>query len=151
MSREKYEGLVRAMCEALHVSDSATVLQRGAMEVSGFEVLVAHYSNDEVAMYLNFNFGILGGGKTLHGYFTMLQSNISLYAQDQAQLGVNPDTGGVLLIVRVPMTDEVDGPWLADTFAHYSEHGAYWRQTLHTVHDEEHAGPPQSHFIWMRA
>ena len=151
MSYEKYKGLVGQLCKALDVPDTEVVLQRGTLEIAGFELLVAHYSNDEQAMYLNFSFGIVGAGKTMHVFQQMLQSNMTIYGQDQAQLGLNPSTGGILLIVRVPMTDEIDGPWLADTFTHYSEHGRFWRDNLHNANDEMYAGPPHTHFVWMRA
>ncbi len=151
MSRERYVSLVEELCKELEIADTAAVLQRCAMEVAGYEVLLTHMSSDENAMYMNFNFGIVSGGRTLHAFHMMLQSNMTLYAQDQAQLGVHPETGSPLLIVRVPMTDEIDGPWLADTFNHYCEHGRYWRQNLHDAHDEENMVMPHTHFIWMRA
>jgi hypothetical protein len=151
MDRNRYEALVKELCKELDVVDVEGVLQRGAMTVAGHEVQVSHFSNDKVAMYLNFSFGIVGAGKTQNAFHQLLVSNMSIYAQDQGQLGVVPATGGILLIVRVPMTDEVDGKWLADTFVHYAEHGKYWRDTLHAVVDEQFAGPPETHFLWMRA
>jgi hypothetical protein len=150
VSREKYENLVRELCRAMEVNDPATVLQRGALEVAGYEVLLSHLPGDPNAMYMNFNFGIVSAGRTLRLFHQMLTSNLTLYAQDQAQLGVNPETGGMLLIVRIPMTDEVDGPWLADTFNHYSEHGRYWRQNRAEIPDEVHEQPAHAQFVWMR-
>jgi len=151
MSRQRYEDLVRDLCKVFEVGNADGVLQRGALEVSGYEVSLLHLGNDEHAMYMNFNFGIASAGKTLRLFYLMLQSNLSIYAQDQAQLGVSPDTGVVLLIVRVPMTDDIDGQWLADTFVHYSEHGRYWRQNMADVPDDQFPGAPSAPFLWMRA
>lgn len=151
MSREKYEGLVRELCRLVDVANADVVLQRTALEVAGFELMLIHLPSDEGAMYMNFNFGITSAGRTQRLFHQMLTSNLSIYAQDQAQLGVQPDTGSVLLIVRIPMTDEVNGEYLADTLNHYSEHGRYWRQGIADVADEMYDGPPHTHFLWLRA
>jgi len=151
MSFERYQDLVKALCEEVGIGDAQTAIERGAVEVGGYEVLVMHMASDEQAMYLNFNMGIARAGRTLRLFHFMLQSNTTVYAQDQAQLGVNPDTGGLLLIVRVPMTDELDGRALADTLVHYSEHGRYWRDTMYSTADEMYDGPSHAHFLWMRA
>jgi hypothetical protein len=151
VTRQRYEDLVKDVCKAFEIGDAQAVLQRGALEVSGHEIAMLHLSNDEHAMYMNFNFGICSAGKTLRLFHLMLQSNLTIYSQDQAQLGVSPDTGVVLLIVRVPMTDDIDGAWLAETFTHYSEHGRYWRQNISDVADDQYLGPPSAHFVWMRA
>jgi hypothetical protein len=115
--------------------------------------MVTQLQADEKAMYLNFYFGCVSAGRTLAAFRLMLQSNMTVYGQDQAQLGLQPDHGGVLLIVRVPMTDEIDGPYLAETITHYSEHGKYWVETLHGVEDEEY--PPVTRttrpFVWIAA
>src|SRR5687767_2654600 len=112
MSRQKYEGLVRELCRLLDVGNADVVLQRTALEVDGFELMLLHLPSDDGAMYMNFNFGITSAGRTQRLFHQMLTSNLTIYAQDQAQLGVQPDIGSALLIVRVPMTDEVDGAWL---------------------------------------
>jgi hypothetical protein len=151
MSADRYEGLVRDLCRVIGLPDAETVLQRGAMEVEGFEVLVSHFTNDEQAMYLNFNFGIVTAGRTLRVFQMMLEANLTVYAQDQAQLGLNPDTGGVLLIVRVPMTDDVDGEWLASTFTHYTEHGRYWRDNMSTATEEMFIGICSGEYMWLKA
>jgi len=141
----KYGNLVREMCKAMGIPDAETVIARGCFEVEGYEVLVAHYSNDEQAMYLNFSFGITTAGRTQRVFELLLQSNLSIYSMDQALLGVHPDTGGLLLVVRVPMTDDVDAQYLADTFRHYVEHGRYWKENIFNTADEEFEAqqPPQ--------
>jgi len=154
VSAERYQSLVSDLCTALQLPSTQQVLDRGVIEVGGYEVVVQHLPSDEGAMYLNFDFGIVSAGRTLRALHMMLTSNLTLYAQDQAQLGMDPTTGCLLLIIRVPMTDEIDGAWLADTFTHYSEHGNYWRQNLGNVALDEMYDPavaPSSHFIWMRA
>jgi hypothetical protein len=139
MSRENFEGLVASLCEAISLPDPQAVLERGWIEVEGFEVLLAHFENDPGAMYMNFHFdivtagrtlpnfhfGIVTAGRTLQVFRLMLQANLTVYAQDQAQVGINPDTSGIVLIVRVSMTYEVSGPWLAETLGHYAEHCRY--------------------------
>ena len=151
MSAERFGGLVRQLCEAIDLPDPEAVLARGAVEVEGFEILLRHFENDVDAMYLNFDFGIVTAGRTLRVFQLMLESNLTVYAQDQAQLGLNPDTGGVLLIVRVPITDEIDGAWLAETLTHYTEHGRYWRDNMSTATDEMFGGLCSGQYVWLRA
>ncbi len=151
MSFKRFEDLVRDMCAVIGLPDADEVLKRRAMEVEGFEVQVSHFSNDEHAMYLNFDFGIVSAGRTLRVFQLMLEANLTVYAQDQAQLGLNPDTGGILLIVRVPMTDEVNGEWLAGTFTHYAEHGRYWRDNMSTATEEMFLGICSGDYIWLKA
>lgn len=151
MSFDRYRELVTQMCGVVGIPDAEAVLARGAVEIEGYEVLVSHFENDPEAMYLNFNFGIVTAGRTLRVFRLLLEANLQIYAQDQAQMGLNPDTGGVLLIVRVPMTDEIDGTWLADTFNHYIEHGQYWRDSIITATDEMFEGVCSGQYMWLRA
>ena len=151
MSFDRYRELVTQMCGVVNIPDAAAVLARGAGEIDGYEVLLTHFENDPEAMYLNFNFGIVTAGRTLRVFRLLLEANLQIYAQDQAQMGLNPDTGGVLLIVRVPMTDEIDGNWLAETFNHYIEHGQYWRDSIITATDEMFEGVCSGEYMWLRA
>ena len=90
-------------------------------------------------------------GRSLRVYRLMLEANLSLYAQDQAQLGLDADSGVVLLVVRVPMLDGVDGPYLADTINHYIEHGRYWRENILLAEDEMFESLSMGAYTWMRA
>jgi hypothetical protein len=151
MSYERYTDLVTQTCNVVGIPDANAVIARGAMEVEGFEVLLSHFENDPSAMYLNFHYGIVTAGRTLRVFRLLLEANLSIYAQDQAQMGLNPDTGGVLLIVRIPMTDEIDGAWMGDTFNHYVEHGKYWRDSIVTATDEMFEGIVSGEYMWLRA
>jgi hypothetical protein len=151
MSYERYTQLVTELCGVVNLPNAQAVIERGSMEIEGFEVLLSHFENDVGAMYLNFNFGVVTAGRTLRVFRLLLEANLSIYAQDQAQVGLNPDTGAVLLIVRVPMTDEIDGAWLADTFNHYVEHGQYWRDSIITATDEMFEGVCAGDYMWLRA
>ena len=55
----------------------------------------------------------------------MLEANLLIYAQDQAQLGIDADTGSAVLILRLPFTDGLDGARLAALLEHYAEHSRY--------------------------
>jgi hypothetical protein len=151
MSYERYRDLVVDLCRVVDLPSPDTVLERGAVEIDGFEILLSHLEADPDAMYLNFHFGIVTAGRTLRVFRLLLEANVQIYAQDQAQMGLNPDTGGVLLICRIPMTDDVDGSWLADTFNHYVEHGKYWRDSIVTATDEMFEGVCSGQYMWLRA
>lgn len=151
MSAERFEGLVKSMCSVVGLPDAQRVLQTGALEIEGFEVMVNHYQTDPGAMYLNFHYGIVTPGRTLAVYRMMLEANLSIYAQDQAQLGMNADTGGIILIIRIPMTDDITGNWLADTLTHYTEHGRHWRNNIIASTDEMFIGICAGDYFWIRA
>lgn len=151
MSYERYTDLVKQLCTTVGIPDAQAVIDRGVVEIEGYEVLITHYDNDAAAMYMNMHFGIVTAGRTLRVFRLLLESNLTIYAQDQAQVGLNPDTGGVLLIVRIPMSDEVDGTWLADTFNHYVEHAKYWRESIVEATDEMFEGVCSGEFMWLRA
>lgn len=151
MSSDRYAALIGELCEAIGLPDTAAVLERKSIETDGFEVLLNHYENDADALYLNFHFGIVTAGRTLRVFRMMLEANLNLYAQDQAQLGIDPDTTGIVLIVRIPMGDDVDGPWLADTLGHYAEHGRYWKTNISEATEEMFLGVASGDYQWIRA
>lgn len=151
MSYERFAGLVTELCAAVDLPDAQAVLERRTMEVEGFTLMLEHVEHDADAMYLQFDYGITTAGRTLRLFRLMLESNLLVYAQDQAQLGINPDTGGALLIVRVPMADDIDGNWLAETLVHYAEHGRYWRDQMSNSTEEAFEGIAAGDYLWLRA
>ena len=151
MTYERYEELVNEFCLTTELGDPRVVLETKTLEVEGFTVLIDHFGDDPDAIYMQFDYGIVTAGRTLRIFRMMLESNLLVYAQDQAQLGVNPETGGVLLILRVPMTEDIDGAWFADTLVHYAEHGRYWRDHMSSAVDEVFEGIASGHYAWLRA
>lgn len=148
--QERYEQLVGELCAAIDLPDLNAVLTNRMIEVEGFCVMLDHVESDAEAMYLQFDYGIPTAGRTLRIFRLMLESNLLVYAQDQAQLGVDPETGAALLIVRVPMLDEIDGIWLAETLAHYAEHGRYWRDNMMQSPDQLLEGVASGDYQWLR-
>jgi hypothetical protein len=151
MSRDRYVALVHGLCAAIELPNPQAVVASGALEVEGFNVSLDHQDSDPGAMYLQFDYGITSAGRTLRVFRLMLESNLLVYAQDQAQLGVDPQTGAALLILRVPMQDGIDGAWLAETLAHYAEHGRYWRDNMLESADDMFSGLASGEYHWMRA
>jgi hypothetical protein len=151
MSYERYTELVTELCTVTELGDPKTVLETKTLEVEGFTLLLDHFEDDPEAMYLQFDYGIVTAGRTLRLFRMMLESNLLVYAQDQAQLGLNPDTGGVLLILRVPMGDDITGTWFAETLVHYAEHGRYWRDHMSNSIDDMFEGIASGEYAWLRA
>lgn len=151
MSADLYRHLILELCDVVGLPDGEAALARNAIEVDGSEVLLGHYDNDPEAMYLNFAFGSVTSGRSLRVYRMMLEANLTLYAQDQAQLGLDADSGLVLLIVRIPMGADVDGHYLADTINHYAEHGRYWRENILVAEDEMFESLSAGDYTWLRA
>ncbi|MGN6651045.1 CesT family type III secretion system chaperone [Trinickia sp.] len=148
---ERYTQLIRDLCDTVGLPDVDHVLQTRQIEVEGFDVRLDYFDNDLNAMYANFHYGAVTAGRTLTVFRLMLEANLVIYAQDQAQLGLDTDTGGIVLVLRVPMTHDVDGGVLADLLAHYAEHGRYWRQNIIESTDEMFEGLVSGEFIWIRA
>jgi hypothetical protein len=151
MSYERYAALVEDLCKTIDLPDVEAVLNTRMIEVEGFCVVLDHVETDPEAMYVQFDYGICTAGRTLKLFRLMLESNLLVYAQDQAQLGMDPETGGALLIVRVPMLDDIDGVWLAETLAHYAEHGRYWRDNMIKSGDDMFEGIASGDYHWIRA
>ncbi|MFC5606787.1 CesT family type III secretion system chaperone [Variovorax soli] len=148
---ERYAALVLELCAALGIPDPNAVLRSRRLEFAGFDVLLDYFPDDPAAMYMLFDYGAATAGRSLPVFRLMLESNLLIYAQDQAQLGLDPDTGNVLLIVRIPLDGEVTGEWLFDTVDHYAEHGKYWRENLIRSPDEIFEGLGQGQYTWIRA
>lgn len=151
MSIELYTALVGELCAAVGLPDVDHILQTRSIEVEGFDVRLDYFDNDPGALYVNFHYGTVTAGRTLTIFRLMLEANLLIYAQDQAQLGMDSDTGGIVLIVRVPFADDVTGDTLADLLSHYAEHGRYWRQNIIESNDDMFEGIATGEFIWLRA
>ncbi|MGU7816507.1 CesT family type III secretion system chaperone [Burkholderia sp. AW49-1] len=151
MSHDAFNSLIYDLCSTVGLGDPDHVLQTRAIEVEGFEILFDRLETDSHSIYLSFHFGTVTAGRTLTIFRLMLEANLIIYAQDQAQLGIDTDTGGIVLIVRVPMTPDLDGAVLADLLSHYAEHGRYWRQNVIESSDEMFKGILTGDHLWLRA
>ncbi|NIF43147.1 molecular chaperone Tir [Burkholderia sp. Tr-862] len=151
MSIELYTEVVRDVCSVVGLPDPDHVLSTRTIEVEGFEVQLDHFENDPQAMYVNFHYGTVSAGRTLVVFRLMLEANLVIYAQDQAQLGIDTDTGGIVLIVRLPLEHDVDGQVVADLLSHYAEHGRYWRSNIIESSDEMFEGIVAGDYFWLRA
>jgi Tir chaperone protein (CesT) family len=151
VSADKYVYLVEALCQTVGLPDVNHVLEMRSIEVQGFDVRLDHFEGDENAIYLNFEYGAVSAGRTLTVFRLMLEANLLIYAQDQAQLGLDAETGCIVLVVRVEMTDDLDGEILADLLSHYAEHGCYWQKNIVESTDEMLNGIATGDFVWLRA
>ncbi|HDR9505647.1 molecular chaperone Tir [Burkholderia cepacia] len=151
MSIERFAEIVRDTCAVVGLPDADYVLQTRTIEVEGFDVRLDHFENDPEAMYMNFHYGTVTAGRTLVIFRLMLEANLLIYAQDQAQLGLDADTGGIILILRLPLTPDVDGAVVADTVSHYTEHGRYWRRNIIESTDEMFQNIVNGDYAWLRA
>lgn len=151
MSFERFEQLVRDVCAVVDLPDAEYVLDTRTLDIEGFDVRLDHFENDPQAMYVNFHYGTVTAGRTLVIFRLMLEANLLIYAQDQAQLGLDTDTGGIVLIVRLPFAADVDGVAVADLMSHYAEHGRYWRRNIIESTDEMFEGIARGQYTWLRA
>lgn len=127
------------------------LMEERRLAISGFDISFAHHETDPGAFYLTFDFGVISSGRTLKVFRLLLEANLLIYAQDQAQLGMNSESGGILLIVRVPFASDVNGEWLLELLEHYVKHGHYWRENIFSVGDEMYEALATGVYVWMRA
>ena len=151
MSIERRDSLIRDMCVHLQIPDADAIIAAGRLTVEGFEVIIDAVEEDLDAFYLNFDYGIVTGGRTLRVFRLMLEANVTIYAQDHAQLGLDGDTGGIILIVRVTYDPDIDGEQLAELLGHYAEHGRYWRDNILQTTDDMFENLSNGTYVWIRA
>ena len=151
MSIERRDSHLRAMCLHLQIPDADAIIAAGRLTVEGFEVIIDAVEEDIDAFYLNFDYGIVTGGRTLRVFRLMLEANVTIYAQDHAQLGLDGDTGGIILIVRVAYDPDIDGEQLAELLGHYAEHGRYWRDNILQTTDDMFENLANGTYVWIRA
>ncbi|VWB88414.1 CesT family type III secretion system chaperone [Burkholderia lata] len=151
MSLQRRNQLIRELCELRGIGDAESVITTGAVSIDDFDVTIDYFDEDPAAIYINFQFGIVSGGRTLRVFRLLLEANLSVYTQDQAQLGVEAETGGVVLVVRGVLSEHTDGAWLIETIEHYVEHGRYWRENILLSDDEMFSHLSDGSYIWIRA
>ena len=151
MSIERRDSLIRDMCMHLQIPDADAIIAAGRLTVEGFEVIIDAVEEDIDAFYLNFDYGIVTGGRTLRVFRPMLEATVTIYAQDHAQLGLDGDTGGIILIVRVAYDPDIDGEQLAELLGHYAEHGRYWRDNILQTTDDMFENLANGTYVWIRA
>jgi hypothetical protein len=151
VSTERYTQVMTELCQVVGLPDVDHVLDTRSIEVEGFDVRLDYFDRDLDAMYANFHYGTVTAGRTLVVFRLMLEANLLVYAQDQAQLGLDTDTGGIVLVLRLPFGDELNGELLAELLAHYAEHGRYWRSNIIESTDEMFEGIASGEYFWLRA
>lgn len=151
MSADLFDDLLRQLCAVVGLPDPQQMVAKRQMQVEGFDVLFDYLEDDPEAFYLYFQFGIVTAGRTLVIYRLMLEANLLIYAQDQAQFGMDSDTGGIVLLVRIGLTPDVSAEWLANLMVDYAEHGRYWRDQIVQSTDEMFEGVSNGDYTWLRA
>lgn len=156
MASARFETLAAELCDVLGLPDVQELIEHRTIQIDGFEVYLhmpepqSEEEAQEEALYLRISYGLAPAGRTLTVFRLLLEANLSVYAQDQAQLGLN-DAGVIVLVVRVPLDDDVDGAWICDLLAHYAEHGRYWNNNIFIAHDEMFEGIATGNYLWLRA
>ncbi|MBP7565025.1 MAG: molecular chaperone Tir [Burkholderiaceae bacterium] len=127
------------------------ILRRRKVLVKGIDVGFSELLEDPDHFYLAFQFGAIAAGRTLKAWRLMLEANVLVYAKDVAVMGMDPDTGGVVLTLRGAYGPQASGRWLADTLAHFAEHGVYWQNNILDCPDEMFNGISSGLYQWIKA
>lgn len=105
---------------------------------------------EDDAAFLHISFGLVTAGRTLRIYRLLLEANLTVYAQDQAQLGINPEDDNIILISRIPIDGDFNAYRIAELAYHYVEHGRYWKNTLMECNDDMYEDLCTGHYLWIR-
>jgi hypothetical protein len=143
--------LLSDFCQCVGLADASMVVGQRLVQVKGMEVGFESLSDDPDHFQIHFRFGAIAAGRALRVFRLMLEANLLVYAKDNAQFALDPDTGESVLLLRVAFGDSTTGQWLADTLAHYAEHGQYWKTNILSCQDEQFNGVASGQYQWLRA
>jgi hypothetical protein len=143
--------LLTDFCESVGLVDVTTVVERRMVQVKGMEVGFESLSDDPEHFQIQFRFGAIPSGRSLRVFRLMLEANLLVYAKDNAHFALDPDTGESVLLLRAAFGVTAKGQWLADTLAHYAEHGTYWKNNILSCADEQFNGVASGGYQWLRA
>jgi hypothetical protein len=143
--------LLSDFCQCVGLADASTVIGRRMVQVKGMEVGFEALSDDPDHFQIQFRFGAMAAGRALRVFRLMLEANLLVYAKDNAHFALDPDTGESVLLLRATFGVTSTGQWLADTLAHYAEHGLYWKNNILSCQDEQFNGVASGEYQWLRA
>lgn len=147
---DKLIALLQDFCDTVGLYPPE-ILRRRQVQVKGLEVVFTPGSAQDGHFYFSYQFGAIAAGRTLKVFRLMLEANVLVYAKDAAVMGMDPDTGGVVLSVRGTFGPDITGRWLADTLAHFADHAIYWKKNILDCVDEMFNGISSGQYQWMRA
>ncbi|SAL07127.1 Tir chaperone protein (CesT) [Caballeronia calidae] len=148
--QEWHKALLTDFCEVVDIPASDQVLSGGSIDVDGFSVDFLDLEDDESALYVNFHYGIVTAGRTYTVFRLLLEANLLVYAKDDARLGLDPSTGGVILFLRFSEDAGLDGEQLSDILSHYADHARYWRTQIFEASDEMYEGVARGDYTWLQ-
>jgi hypothetical protein len=148
MADTRLQDLLKDFCETVGLYP-VEILRRRQVQVKGVEVRFAQYTDDEDHFYVNFDFGAIAAGRTLRVFRLMLEANAMIYAKETAVLGMDTETGCVILTLRSAFG--VTGQWLADNLSYFADHAVYWQKNILDCPDERFTGVSSGLYKWMQA
>lgn len=141
--------LLSDFCDAVGLW-APEILQLREISVKGISVKFDEYSDDPGYFYATFEFGAIFPGRTLRVFRLLLEANYHVYIREQATLGLDAETGGVVLCLREAFGGDHHGPWLRDTLSFLAEHGTYWRENILACPDEMFDGISSGRYEWIK-
>lgn len=148
MADNRLQELLQDFCDTVGLHP-VEILRRRQVLVKGIDVVFAQPADDPDHFRVHFQFGAVAAGRSLKVFRLILEANVLVYAKEDAMMGMDPDTGGVVLMLRVAFG--VTGRWLADTLAHFAEHGLYWRNNILECPDPMLEGICSGFYVWIKA
>jgi hypothetical protein len=143
--------LLSDFCQCVGLPDASTVIELRMVQVKGMEVGFEVFDDDPDYFQIQFRFGSIAAGRALRVFRLMLEANLLVYAKDNAQFAMDPDTSDSVLLLRVPFAEQTTGQWLAETLSHYAAHVEYWKNNILSCEDEQFNGVASGEYQWLRA
>jgi Tir chaperone protein (CesT) family len=150
MADDRLKTLLQDFCDTVGLYP-VEVLRRRQLVVKGIDVVFTELPEDEQHCYAAFQFGALAAGRSLKIFRLMLESNVLVYAKELAVMGMDTDSGGVVLTLRIAYGETTTGSWLADNLAYFAEHAIYWKKNIMDCADERFNGITSGTYTWIQA
>ena len=128
MSYQKYCDLIDEFYFQTEIDDVPNRYENTNFNLLEIPVTLAYGGEDTDNLLLFCEFGELpeeGQDKALR---KILECNMELFAQNAGQFSINPETGQVLLMVRLPL-DEIEKETFVGILMMYASMAKEWRQT----------------------
>ena len=138
MNRHRYANLIEEFCKLSRLSDPATIMQGGPIEVNGikFSMIYSEKINPDL-MFIYCDFGDPPMGRDSDVYRVLLKQNLFFYKGSGPVFAISPDTGRILL-AQYERLDEMTSNALLHRLSQLSIQAQSWRKDPFLLDDAVH-------------
>lgn len=128
MSYEKYCDVIDQLCEKLGIEDPQTQYELCNMQIDGTGFSLTYTDQEPNDLVAICNFGEVPENQSAAILRRVLEMNMFLSNSKAPRLAINPDTGHVLMIAKIPLED-LSLKFLIEQLGSYADLAEEWRTT----------------------